>query len=128
MHSSDVAATSAAAAAAGPVAAAPAAFAEARPELKSLRLFRSTWTRMAAERRLAQSQAAQPDNAGPLNSHRLVHRALTLMQETSPEYLHHFMAYVDTLMRLEPAPATAAPATAKEKPAAKGGRKPRRGT
>jgi hypothetical protein len=38
-----------------------------------------------------------------------VHRALTLMRDTSPEYLQHFMAQVDALMWLEQAQAQPAP-------------------
>ena len=83
-------------------------------ELKSLRYFRSTWSRLSADRRLNQSQAKMPENAGPLNSQHLVHRAITLMRDVSPEYLNRLMAYVDTLSWIEqanlstpaPAPAT----------------------
>lgn len=70
-------------------------------ELKALRYFRSTWTRLSADQRLSQSLAKVPENAGPLNSHHLVHRSLLLMRELSPEYLNHFMAHVDALMWLE---------------------------
>ncbi|VTU32632.1 hypothetical protein H6CHR_03839 [Variovorax sp. PBL-H6] len=80
-------------------------------ELKTLGYFRSTWSRLSADRRLTQSLAAVPENAGPLNSHQLVHRALTLMRELSPEYLHRFMSHVDTLLWLDGANAgSAAPA------------------
>jgi hypothetical protein len=81
-------------------------------ELKTLGYFRSTWARLSAERRLTQSLAKVPENAGPLNSHHLVHRSLTLMRDLSPEYLNRFMSYVDTLLWLDQASAgtgTAAP-------------------
>ncbi len=67
-------------------------------EEKTLRYFRNTWSRLSAERRVTQSLAKVPENAGPLNSHHLVHRALTLMRDLSPEYLNRFMSYVDTLL------------------------------
>jgi len=67
-------------------------------ELKTLRYFRSTWSRLSADRRLTQSLAKVPENAGPLNSHYLVHRSLTLMRDLSPEYLNRFMSYVDALL------------------------------
>jgi hypothetical protein len=67
------------------------------PELKALAHFRSTWSRLNASQQLKQSMAKVPENAGPLNSHQLVHRSLTLMHELSPEYLHRFMSYVDAL-------------------------------
>jgi Protein of unknown function (DUF2894) len=76
------------------VAAAPA-------ELKTMRYFRGTWSRLSADRRLTQSLAKMPENAGPLNSHHLVHRALILMRDLSPEYLNRFMTYVDTLLWVE---------------------------
>lgn len=75
----------------------------ATTEIASLAFFRSTWSRLSAERRLTKSLATVPENAGPLNSHQLVHRALQLMRETSPGYLHHFMTYVDALLWLDQA-------------------------
>jgi hypothetical protein len=70
-------------------------------ELKTLRYFRSTWTRLSAQQRLTQSLAQVPANAGPLNSHHLVHRALTLMRDASPQYLDRFISYVDALLWLD---------------------------
>ncbi|MDM0104045.1 DUF2894 domain-containing protein [Variovorax sp. J22R24] len=72
----------------------------ARDELKTLTQFRSTWSRLSADRRLTQSEATVPQNAGPLNSHHLVHRSLRLMRDVSPEYLSRFMSYVDALLGL----------------------------
>ncbi|MDM0030627.1 DUF2894 domain-containing protein [Variovorax sp. J22P271] len=90
--------------------AASAGDAPAAGELKTLGYFRSTWARLSAERRLTQSLAKVPENAGPLNSHHLVHRSLTLMRDLSPEYLNRFMAYVDTLLWLDQAGAGSGPA------------------
>lgn len=70
---------------------------------ETLAWLRSTWSRLHADRRLTQSLAKVPENAGPLNSHHLVHRSLTLMRELSPAYLHRFMAYVDALFWLDQA-------------------------
>jgi hypothetical protein len=95
-------------------------------ELKSLHYFRGTWSRLSAERKLTQSQARLPENAGPLHSHRLMHRALTLMRTLSPAYLERFMGYVETLQWLDQAQQP--PAAAKEAPRAKAARKPARGT
>lgn len=72
-------------------------------DLKTLKYFRSTWSRLSANRRLTQSLATMPENAGPLNSHHLVHRSLTVMRELSPEYLHRFMAYADALLWVDQA-------------------------
>ena len=89
-----------------PAAAAPAG---APTELKALRAFRSTWSRLGADRQMRQSLAKAPDNAGPLNSHRLVLRALRTMQTLSPAYLQRFMAQVDALLWLEQADIATAP-------------------
>lgn len=84
-------------------------------DLKSLRYFRSTWSRLSADRRLNQSQAKVPENAGPLNSQHLVHRAITLMRDASPDYLNRLMSYIDTLSWIDqanvsaPAPTAARP-------------------
>lgn len=99
------------------VAAAPA-------ELKTMRYFRGTWSRLSADRRLTQSLAKMPENAGPLNSHHLVHRALILMRDLSPEYLNRFMTYVDTLLWVEQLQASQASAPAAR---AEGGKKSGRG-
>jgi len=80
------------------------------PELKALSHFRRTWSRLNAHQRLAQSRALVPENAGPLHSQQLVHRALTLMRDLSPEYLDHFMGYVDGLLWLDQASSGSAPA------------------
>lgn len=81
------------------------------PELKSLSHFRSTLSRLSADRRMTQSLAKVPENAGPLNSHHLVHRSLTLMRDLSPQYLHRFMSYVDALTWVNQANAATASAT-----------------
>lgn len=73
----------------------------AYPELPVLGEVRATWARLRNASQLKESLAQTPTNAGPLNSGVLVHRALTLMKETSPGYLTHFMAYLDALSGME---------------------------
>lgn len=70
-------------------------------ELQTLQRWRRTWSRLAADQRVVRSRTRLPENAGPLHSQRLVHRALTLMREVSPEYLERFIAHADTLLWLE---------------------------
>ncbi len=70
---------------------------------QTMQFFKRTWSRLSADQRLAQSRASLPENAGPLNSHHLVHRSLTLMRELSPDYLERFVGYVDALQWLEQA-------------------------
>jgi Protein of unknown function (DUF2894) len=66
----------------------------------ALQYFHATWSKLSAGRQLRQSFEQVPGNAGPLNSNRLVHRALSLMNELSPDYLQQFLSYVETLSAL----------------------------
>ncbi|WP_436967616.1 DUF2894 domain-containing protein [Burkholderia glumae] len=52
--------------------------------------FREAWSRLSADQQVQRSLDRVPKNAGPLNSSSLVHRALLLMRELSPEYLRQF--------------------------------------
>lgn len=74
-----------------------------RPELKSIRHFRDTWSRLSVDKQLAQAMEQGPENAGPFNSHQLVLRALTVMRDVSPHYLSRFMSYADALLWLDQA-------------------------
>jgi hypothetical protein len=89
-----------------------------RPELKSIRYFRNTWSKLSAEKQVTQALQQAPKNAGPINSHMLVLRSLALMREISPDYLNRFMSYADTLLRLDPG--------TQEKKTDSGGRHPKR--
>lgn len=93
----------------------------ARPELKSVRYFRNTWSKLSVDRQVAQAIEQAPENAGPLNSQRLVLRSLALMREVSPDYLNRFVSYVDSLLWLDLAEQNDAPAV-KKPLAAKGTR------
>lgn len=75
------------------------------PELKSLRYFRDTWSKLSVERQLTQAIAQGPENAGPLNSHQLMLRSLSVMRDISPDYLNRFMHYADALLWLDQADA-----------------------
>jgi len=81
----------------------PAAVTGAAADSSTVQFFKRTWSRLSADQRLAQSRASLPENAGPLNSQHLVHRSLVLMRELSPEYLEHFVGYIDALQWLEQA-------------------------
>lgn len=69
------------------------------PEL--LEYFRATWARVRTGQQLRVAEVLVPQNAGPLNSSSLVHRALSLMRELSPGYLQQFLTYADALSWLE---------------------------
>jgi hypothetical protein len=96
------------------------------PELKVLDYFRETWSTVSTDRQLRQSLEQVPDNAGPLNSSRLVHRSLSLMRELSPGYLRQFLSYVDALSWMEQVNGGGALA-GKEAPRAGNARKSARG-
>lgn len=72
-----------------------------RTELKSVRYFRNTWSKLSAERQVTQALGQAPKNAGPINSHVVALRSLALMRDTAPDYMNRFMSYVDTLLSLE---------------------------
>ncbi|WP_342130008.1 DUF2894 domain-containing protein [Hydrogenophaga sp. OTU3427] len=70
-------------------------------EMKSLRRFRESWSRIVAEDQVAQAIGRAPDNAGPLNSHMLVLRSLSLMRDLSPDYLRRFLSHLGSLLWLD---------------------------
>ena len=71
-----------------------------RPKVQQ---FRKQLRKISLQRQVSQAIAQAPQNAGPINSHMLVLRALGLMRDISPDYLNRFMTYVDTLLRLDEA-------------------------
>lgn len=75
--------------------------AHAYPQLPALDEFRMRFARLRMDRQLRRSLEQAPGDAGPLNSARLVHRALNTMQALAPEYLQQFMAYLDALAWME---------------------------
>jgi hypothetical protein len=70
-------------------------------DMKSLRQFKESWARIAAQDELKQAIERGPQNAGPLNSHQLVLRSLSVMQDISPDYLRRFMTHLDALLWLD---------------------------
>ncbi|MGP9833143.1 DUF2894 domain-containing protein [Marinobacter sp. NSM] len=55
----------------------------------------------ALQERIRHAIESTPKDAGPMNAHRLVSRAIAEMQTLSPEYLNRFAHYTDTLIALE---------------------------
>lgn len=72
-----------------------------RPELKTMRHFRRTWSRLRAATQVAKALARAPGNAGPLNSQQLVLQSLALMRDIAPDYLGHFVSYAEALLWLD---------------------------
>lgn len=77
------------------------AVAPPRRELKALGELRALQARQTIEQLIEDAIARTPADAGPMNPHRLVTRALKQMRALSPEYARHFAGYVDTLLWLE---------------------------
>jgi len=72
-------------------------------ELKALQAMRESWARRSTEKAVAKALQEAPEDAGPLNAHRLVVRSLMAMQDIAPQYLGRFVTYVETLLWLEQA-------------------------
>ena len=97
-------------------------FPVSRPELKAIRDFRNTWSKLSIDRQVAQALEQAPANAGPINSHMLVLRSLELMRDISPDYLNRFISYADTLLCLDRS-GKEAPGNTKKRPVAKRAKK-----
>lgn len=85
------------------------------PDMKSVRQFSEVWSKISAEQQVVQALHRGPENAGPLNSHKLVLRSLSLMRALSPDYLRRFMSQMDALLWLDQT-GTRAPAQAARAP------------
>lgn len=72
-----------------------------RPELKAMRYFRNTWSKLSVDKQVTHALEQAPKNAGPINSHLLVLRSLALMRDISPDYLNRFTSYIDALLCLD---------------------------
>lgn len=70
-------------------------------EMKSVRQFSEVWSKISADQQVTQALHKAPENAGPLNSHKLMLRSLGLMRGLSPDYMRRFMAQMDSLLWLE---------------------------
>lgn len=73
----------------------------AHRESPRVRQFRKQLRQISVQKRVSKAIARAPQNAGPINSHMLVLRALGLMRDISPDYLNRFMTHVDTLLCLQ---------------------------
>jgi hypothetical protein len=87
-----------------------------RAESPRIQEFRKQLGQISVQKQVSKAMAQAPQNAGPINSHMLVLRALSLMREASPEYLGRFMVYLDTLLSLD-APLASKPLNPKKRTA-----------
>ncbi|MEQ9546842.1 MAG: DUF2894 domain-containing protein [Marinobacter sp.] len=69
--------------------------------LKAMARVQADQGSQALQDRIRQAIEQTPENAGPMNAHRLVSRAIAAMEKLSPEYLNRFVNYADTLLALE---------------------------
>jgi len=74
---------------------------EAPRDLKALAPIREAQAKQQLAARIQHAITHTPGDAGPLNAHRQVARALAALQEVSPEYVEHLVTYLDDLMVLE---------------------------
>ena len=72
-----------------------------RAESPRIQQFRKQLGQISVQKQVSKAMAQAPQNAGPINSHMLVLRSLSLMREASPDYLGRFIGYLDTLLFLE---------------------------
>ena len=72
-------------------------------ELKAVQQFGQRWALLRTTQQLSRSLAQAPDQAGPLNSHRLMLQTLQRLQALSPAYLQQFLAHAEALLWLEQA-------------------------
>lgn len=70
-------------------------------QMKSVRRFSESWSKIAVQQQLDRAIGRAPEQAGPLNSHRLMLRSLTLMRDLSPDYLRRFLTQMETLLWLD---------------------------
>jgi hypothetical protein len=70
-------------------------------ELKALRNLRVTLSHLHTQQRIHHAITRAPGDAGPLNAHRQVTRAIETLRDVSPAYLERFVGYMDALMVLE---------------------------
>ncbi len=85
-------------------------------EVEVLDYFREIWWKLNSESQWRQFSTQVPENAGPLNTEKLMVRSLSLMRDLSPEYLRQFLGYVNALswmQELAGEPLAAKPAVAK---------------
>ncbi|WP_309043602.1 DUF2894 domain-containing protein [Marinobacter sediminicola] len=78
-----------------------AAAANPRQPLKAMTRASADRGEQVLQDRVRSAIEQAPEDAGPMNAHRLVSLALAEMQKLSPEYLNRLVKYTDTLMALE---------------------------
>lgn len=69
--------------------------------LKAITRAHANQDAQALHERIRRAIEQAPGNAGPMNAHRVVSRAVAEMHTLSPDYMKRFARYTDTLMALE---------------------------
>lgn len=78
-----------------------AAPANTQQPLKAMARVNAGRGEQALQERIRHAIEEVPQDAGPINAHRLVSRAMAEIQKLSPAYINRFVNYTDTLMALE---------------------------
>jgi len=71
------------------------------PMLRGLAPMRQAHARQQRLRRISNIIHQAPNDAGPLNSHRIVAGAMKTLQQQTPAYLDYLVSYLDSLIALE---------------------------
>ncbi|TVP53915.1 MAG: DUF2894 domain-containing protein [Halomonadaceae bacterium] len=69
--------------------------------LKAMARAKANQRQLVRQERIRCAIEQIPKDAGPMNAHRLVSRAIAEMQQLSPAYLERFANYTDSLLALE---------------------------
>ncbi|HTJ93519.1 MAG TPA: DUF2894 domain-containing protein [Pararobbsia sp.] len=72
-----------------------------RADVEVLDYVRDVWEKVSSESQWRQFSTQVPGNAGPLNTEKLMVRALSLMRDVSPDYVRQFLSYVNALSWME---------------------------
>lgn len=77
----------------------------------AMRLFRESLGQVTIDKRVSKAINDGPQSPGPFNPQGLTIRSLAKMRDVSPQYLHRFVSYIDTLLALQQIDASSTAAT-----------------
>lgn len=72
-----------------------------REHLRALTMLNHTEWRRDVQATMARAMETSPEEPGPLNSHMLVMKAFNTFDTYAPEYLQHWVSYLNDLLWLE---------------------------
>ena len=72
-----------------------------REQLRALSMLQHAQWRRDVQASITLAMDTSPEEPGPLNSHMLVMKAFNTLDENAPEYLQHWVSYLNDLIWLE---------------------------